>query len=92
MVQGIERREKRYVEVIADFDAQGQITPLAIVWEDGTRFEIDRVSERRRAASMKVGGYGTRYTVHIGGKLRYLWQDDNGWYVEAIVHDGITAM
>ncbi len=92
MVSGIERREKRYVEAIINVSAEGVVTPLAIVWEDGRRFEIDRVSERRRAASMKVGGYGIRYTVTIGGKVRHLWQDDNGWYVEAIIHDGVTAM
>ncbi len=92
MVSNIERREKCYVEVIADFGVDGTVTPLVIVWEDGTRFPIESVSECRRAASMKVGGYGTRYTVHIGGKVRYLWKDANGWYVEAIVNDGITAM
>ncbi len=92
MVRGIERREKLYVEVVVDVDADGTTTPLAIVWEDGRRFDVDRVVERRHAASMKVGGYGVRYTVQIGGRERHLWQDDRGWYVEAIVHDGITAM
>ncbi|MCD8199565.1 MAG: hypothetical protein LUD25_01180 [Coriobacteriaceae bacterium] len=92
MVSGIERREKHYVEVIVDVDPEGEVTPLELVWEDGRHFEIERLIERRRAASMKVGGYGIRYTVQIGGRQRHLWQDDSGWYVEEIVHDGITTM
>ena len=87
MVQGIERREKCYVETIVDFGVDGRITPLAIVWEDGRRFDIDGVAERRYAASMKVGGHGMRYTVIIGGRARHLWHDDKGWYVEKIVRE-----
>lgn len=84
MVKGIERREKRYVEVVAHFDADGACMPLVIVI-DGRRFNIDSTTEVRRAASMKVGGYGIRYSVQIGGKLKHLWRDDKGWYVEYIV-------
>ena len=32
MVQGIESRRKRYVEVVARFDEDGSITPLSITW------------------------------------------------------------
>jgi len=92
MVQGIERREKCYVEVVLDVSSEGKITPLAIYWLDGRCFCIDRVVERRYAASMKVGGHGMRYTVFIEGKPKFLWNDENGWYVERIVHDGITSM
>lgn len=92
MVKGIERREKRYVEVVADFSPEGLITPLEIIWEDGRHFIIDRVTERRRAASMKVGGYGMRYTAYVCGQPRHLWYDGTSWYVEAIVNDGVTAM
>lgn len=91
-MRGIERREKCYVEVIADHDTGGGVTPLAIIWEDGRRFEVDRVMERRYAASMKVGGHGMRYAIEVGGRQKFLWHDERGWYVERIVHDGITAM
>lgn len=84
-MRGIERREKRYVEVVARHTAEGSVVPIEIVWEDGRRFEIDRVAECRRAASMRVGGHGVRYTVWIGGRERFLWRDERGWYVERIV-------
>lgn len=85
MVQGIKGRRKTYVEVIASFDTGGRMLPLAIVWEDGRRFEIDRVVDRRRAASMKVGGQGIRYIVEVGGRRTCLYFEDPAWFVEEII-------
>lgn len=76
---------KVIVSVEARFDTDGSIFPRMIVWEDGTKFEIDRVLEAKRAASMKAGGIGTRYTVRIQGRERFLWYEDPIWFVEAPV-------
>ena len=45
---------KVYVEVTARFDVHGNITPLSVTWEDGTVYEIDKVVDKRRAASLKA--------------------------------------
>ena len=82
MVQGIESRKKRYVEVVARFDENGDITPISITREDGRTFEIDRVLDRRHAASLKVGGTGMRYLVRIGHATTYLFHENPRWYVE----------
>ena len=76
---------KVYVEVAAVFTPEGQILPRQIRWEDGTRFPVDRILDIRRAAATKVGGCGTRYTIHIHGQQTYLFLDDDRWFVEA--HD-----
>lgn len=47
--------------------------PRVIVWEDGTKYEIDRVSDIRQAAAMKAGGQGDRYTIWIEGHQSYLF-------------------
>ena len=47
--------------------------PREITWEDGTRFEIDRVLDIRQAAAMKAGGQGDRYTVRINRQQSYLF-------------------
>lgn len=73
---------KVVVAVEAYFDAEGRITPRAIQWEDGRRFEIDKVLDVRTAASMKAGGNGTRYTCRIMGRVRYLWFENPMWFVE----------
>lgn len=75
---------KAYVSVIVKHQPDGQKTPLQIIFEDGEKFNIDRVVERRRAAATKVGGTGVRYKTIIGGRERYIYEDDGLWFVEAI--------
>ena len=73
---------KVFVVVIARFDAEGNITPLTVIWEDGRVFEIDKVLDIRRAASLKAGGIGVRYTCRIRGRETFLWYEEPRWYVE----------
>lgn len=73
---------KVFVRVLAEFDLQGRLMPQAFYWEDGRRYEIDRVLDVRRAASLKVGGSGMRYTCRVLGKPVYLFLDDRVWYME----------
>ena len=76
---------KKFVAVTARFDLEGKISPLSIEWEDGRIFEIDRILDVRRAASLKAGGMGWRYTVRIHGKETYLFYDlcEEKWFVDA---------
>ena len=74
---------KRYVTVTAIFDEDGNLLPLSITWKDGRKFPIDKVSDIRYAASLKAGGAGIRYTVSIGGNQKYLFLEDNRWFVDA---------
>lgn len=54
-----------------------------IRWEDGHIYEIDRLKHKCQASSLKVGGYGIRYTVSICGKETFLYDEDGKWFVEA---------
>ena len=83
MVRGIDNREKRYVKVVSATDEDGFVMPLSVEWEDGRVYEIDRVLDRRQAASLKVGGTGLRYLVRIGQATTYLFYEGPRWYVEA---------
>ena len=74
---------KVYVEVTARFDVDRKVTPLSLIWEDGTVFEIDKVLDCRRAASLKAGGVGMRYIIQIGKRQSYLYYEDPRWFVEA---------
>ena len=73
---------KVYVEVTAKFDTEGNITPLSVTWEDGTVYEIDRILDKRRAASLKAVGIGMRYTCRILGQRSYLYYEEPRWFVE----------
>lgn len=77
------RCRKAYVSVNVDIDKEGCIYPRFIRWQDGLIFQIDQVLYKCRAASKKVGGGGTRYTVMIRGKESYLFHEGDKWFVEA---------
>ena len=77
------KHRKVYVAVNLDVDIEGKIRPRSIRWEDGHVYEIDRLKQRIRAASTKVGGRGIRYTVMICGKETDLFNEDDRWLVEA---------
>ena len=64
---------KVYVPVDVAFREDGKMVPHVITWEDGTKYEIDRVIDVRQAAARKAGGQGDRYTIRIGGKESYLF-------------------
>lgn len=79
----MEERRKVYVEVSARHLIDGSCRPEKIKFENDEVYEIDRVKQRCRAASTKVGGTGIRYTVMICGKETYLFDEENGkWFVE----------
>lgn len=82
---------KVYVQVAADFGVDGQLLPRSLIWEDGNRYEIDKVLACKSAAAMRAGGQGERFTIQVNGRERYLFfersTDLNGpnlgkWFVE----------
>lgn len=73
---------KVYVSVEARFEPDGRIIPTSVTWEDGHRYDIDRILDIRRAASLKAGGAGIRYTVRIGRQETFLFLEDRRWFVE----------
>ncbi len=77
------KARKVFVRVLAQFDEEGNVRPMNITWEDGRKYEIDKVIDVRRAVAMKVGGTAIRFTVRIGSKITYLFQDEGKWFVES---------
>ena len=74
---------KIYVEVEAVFGENGTLRPNCVHWKDGRKFVIDKITDIRRAASLKGGGCGMRYTCVIMGKKSFLFYGDEGrWFVE----------
>ena len=87
--------EKVYVQVNADFNPDGVMIPTSLIWEDGSKFEIDKVLDIRQAAAMKAGGQGDRYTIRVNGRESYLFFERcpsltgnviGRWFVERRVH------
>jgi len=75
--------KKVYVDVIAEFSKEGVLTPKSFRWTDGRVYEIQRIKDRRRAASLKAGGVGMRYTCLVNGRESFLYYEDNNmWFME----------
>ena len=74
---------RAYVKLVAAFSPEGAVTPLSVEWEDGRKFDVDKLLDVRRAAATKAGGQGMRYTVRISGHETYLFEDEGRWFVEA---------
>ena len=73
---------KVYVDVTEIRTKDGFIRPVSFVWEDGNEYQIDRVVTACPGHSLKAGGYGIRYTVEIEGKRRYMFFEENKWFME----------
>lgn len=73
---------KLYVDVIVLNTKEGQIKPLMIVWQNGVKYAIDKISQVTKAASTIAGGSGIRYTCQIQGQQRYLFLEEDKWFIE----------
>ena len=78
------------VIVSAIFHKNGIIEPKLIYWAGSEKqgwIEIDRIRDVKKAASLKAGGQGTRYTCRIAGKQKFLYLEEQDgkhvWFVEA---------
>ncbi len=73
---------KKPISVIAKFTEDGKVIPHSILWEDGRTFLIDRIIDTRKAASLKAGGIGLRYTCFVAGRKVFLYKDEDHWFME----------
>ena len=73
---------KVYVEVLVNFDKDGTMSPVEFIWEDGTKYLIDKVKSKERCASRKAGGTGIMYTVMVDGKECHLYYEFDKWFME----------
>lgn len=74
--------DKIYVSVKAVFYPEGGFQPTSLIWENGHEYAIDKVTDIRRAASLKAGGTGIRYTCKIENKQVYLFLEEDRWFME----------
>ena len=51
---------KVYVDVLAVWKKEGGIVPRAVKWEDGTRYQVDRVIEVRPRSRQAAADCATR--------------------------------
>lgn len=75
---------KVYVDVGAVFSDEGELLPQYLIWEDGTRYDIDMVKSIERCASRRAGGAGILYNCRVNGQyMKLFYEENNRWFVEA---------
>lgn len=75
---------KVYVDVGAVFSDEGELLPQYLIWEDGTRYDIDMVKSIERCASRRAGGAGILYRCRVNGQyMKLFYEENNRWFVEA---------
>lgn len=75
---------KIYAKVRADFLPDGRIIPLMFRVGEEDAVRIDRILDVCQAASLKLGGQGTRYTCLAEDRRYYLYNDRNRWFIEPL--------
>lgn len=73
---------KRYIDVVTLINKQGNMIPLTLVWDNGSKYTVDKVLEIRNATS-QVGGGGVLYRCRIGGVERNLFYERTRWFIES---------
>lgn len=56
--------------------------PLQIIWDDCHIYDIDKILDIKNRASTKGGGAGKRYLVKIKNQERYLFLNNDKWFLE----------
>lgn len=73
---------KQFVDVACAHYSDGTVRPLRIRWPDGRTFGITRTLHVAAPADHEYEG--TRYTVLIGNKERYMYRVGSRWYVRVV--------
>lgn len=79
--------EQKHIKVEAMYcpDYKFRVRPTAFYLEvDGVtrRIPIDRITGEVKAASLKLGKAGIRYTCRVREKYLYLYKDVDEWHLE----------
>ena len=77
-----QRLYKKYVDVLTVMGKNEVLKPVAVLWDNGIKYEIDRVLQIRNKAS-SVGGCGLCYECVIQGQKRELYFERTRWFLES---------
>ncbi len=79
--------KKINVGVCAKFSANGGMIPTEIIWTNGKRYKIDRVTGIARAPRLVSHALPVRYSCVVGGTVKELYFEPQAevWFVETFV-------
>ncbi|NLC05347.1 MAG: hypothetical protein GX778_02355 [Erysipelothrix sp.] len=72
------------IDVVVKHYKDGRFIPLYIIWEDETKYKIDRITAIQEGASLKYGLQGMRFTCIIQNQYRYLFYNGTYWSISPV--------
>ena len=74
------------VDVLVRHSTSGKKKPVAILYDDGQTYEIEKVTDCFVAKASKIGDeMAWRYTIRVRGQETYLFEKDGIFFVQAKV-------
>lgn len=80
---------KKYIDVVMLVNKMGDITPLAVIWND-ERYEIDKIIRHKpQCHSKNCGGGGQMFAIQINGATRTIYYEymppyKYRWFIESL--------
>ena len=69
------------IDVVVKYYQDGRFIPLYLLWDDDTKYKIDRITAIQEGASLKYGLQGKRFTCLIQNQYRFLFYNGRPWSV-----------
>ncbi len=76
-----EEPKKVFVDVLVEHTRGGRRIPRLVTFENGRNFPIDRVLSAHRAKNCFPGEAGICYSVRIGRRETFLYEEGERWFV-----------
>jgi len=70
---GFDPAGREYVNVVADYSAEGKVRPVSIRFDEGEALPVTEIISVTHMSATKWGGAETRYYVRIAGREHYLY-------------------
>ena len=72
---------KKYIRIVVEFERDGTLLPIRIIWDNGAEYPISKILDVRYFSSERERASGIKYTCLIRGKTREIFFDRSRWYV-----------
>lgn len=74
--------KKIELDILVEHTKDGRSLPKTILWDDGRRFDIDKILDIRQATTLKCGGAGMKLYLQNLWQTACIFNEEDKWFVE----------
>ncbi len=75
--------QKKYIDVVSLSRKDGEVTPIFVCWDDGSKYRIDKVISRD-IRGLENGECIVRYECLMSGQRKILFQETDRWFIQTM--------